>query len=46
MVLKTLDGGASAMLKNESVATINETAEEVVISAAYDFKDAVVILLK
>jgi hypothetical protein len=46
MILKTLGGDAFAMLKDESVITTNKTAEKIVISAAYDFESAVVVLLK
>jgi hypothetical protein len=41
-----LDGGASAMLEDEGVATTNEIAEEVIISITHGSGNAVVVLLK
>jgi hypothetical protein len=34
------------MLENESVATTNETAKEVIIPAAHGFKGAIIVSLK
>jgi hypothetical protein len=41
-----LSGGVSAMLEDEGVVKTDETTEEVVMPAAYDFEGAVVVLLK